>query len=504
MSTGKLSIKEKIGYSFGDAAANFVFMTMILFQSKFYTDVFGIEASIAGTLLLVGRLWDAFFDPMMGTLADRTNTRWGKFRPWILWTALPWGVAMVLAYTKPGFGATGMIIYACVTNIMLMTLYSANNTPYSAMTGVITGDGDERTSLSSYRMVASMIAQLIVGGFTLTLVSKFGAIPGSDQINTTKGWQMTILVWAVVCVVLFLITFLTTKERIQPDPKQETNTKQDFSDLLKNGPWIAMFVLTLAHFIYVALRSGAMNYYFDYFVNRDQIFNLLQSIGLTRSGDAASGSGNWLLNTLGLIVKPDRSNVASVGFSLFNMWSQGITVIGVACSTMLTIKFGKKLIAITGFVLTTLFMIGFYFLPKEAVGSMFVLEFLRALTYAPTIPLIWSMFADVVDYAEWKTGRRTTGIIYAAIIFGLKAGLSLGGAIGLWLLAGYGYQPPVDGVPILQQAPQTLTGIRMIISVYPAIFLGIVVVCLVSYKINRKMNIQIQEELTQRRKAFQF
>src|SRR5437660_1517536 len=177
----KLSFLEKAGYSLGDAAANFVFMTMILFQLNFYTDTLGITAAAAGTMLLVGRLWDAFFDPMMGVMADRTNTRWGKFRPWVLWTSVPWGIAMVLAYTNPGLGSTGNLVWACLTNILLMTLYSANNTPYSAMTGVMTGDGNERTSLSSFRFVAAMIAQLIVGGFTLPLVAKLG------QGNNAKG-----------------------------------------------------------------------------------------------------------------------------------------------------------------------------------------------------------------------------------------------------------------------------------------------------------------------------
>ena len=159
----KLSFIEKAGYSLGDGAANFVFMAMILFQLNFYTDTFGIAAGIAGTLLLVGRLWDAFFDPMMGTLADRTQTRWGKFRPWVLWTAIPWAVVLVLAYTTPDFDAAGKIAWALITNMMLMTLYSANNTPYSAMTAVMTGDVNERTSLSTYRFVAAMVAQLIVG-----------------------------------------------------------------------------------------------------------------------------------------------------------------------------------------------------------------------------------------------------------------------------------------------------------------------------------------------------
>lgn len=484
----KLSFFEKAGYSLGDGAANFVFQTMILFQLNFYTDTMGIVAAVAGSLLLVGRLWDAFFDPMMGLMADRTNTRWGKFRPWVLWTALPWGVVMVVAYTTPNFSAAGKIVYACVTNIMLMTLYSANNTPYSAMTGVMTGDVNERTSLSSFRFVSAMIAQLMVGGFTLPLVAKFG------QGDNAKGWQMTMGLWATICVVLFLITFATTKERIQPDPKQKSDAKKDFATLAKTGPWVAMFILTLAHFSVLAMRGGTLSYYFQYYINHDRLYALLQSVGLVNP--AAHGVWPYLLNTFGLVVDPKRANVSSVGFSLFNMSSQFVTVIGVLCSTFLSMKFGKKAVAIAGFSLTTIFMGLFALLPPDAVGSIFLLEYIRALSYAPTIPLIWSMYADVVDYSEWKTGRRITGVIYATILFGLKFGLSLGGAMAGWLLSGFGYR--ANAV----QTAESLRGIRLTISLFPTILFVIVIICLICYKIGRKLNIQIQDELAERRKGF--
>jgi GPH family glycoside/pentoside/hexuronide:cation symporter len=488
----KLPVVEKIGYSLGDAGANFVFQTMILFQLNFYTDTMGIAAAIAGSLLLVGRLWDAFFDPMMGVISDRTNTRWGKFRPWVLWSALPWGVVMVLAYTTPSYTTTGKIIYACVTNVLLMTLYSVNNTPYSAMTGVMTGDVNERTSLSSYRFVSAMIAQLMVGGFTLPLVSKFG------QGNNAKGWQMTIGLWAVLCVVLFVITFLSTRERIQPDPKQATSARQDFGSLLQNGPWIAILVVTLAHFIVAAMRGGTLLYYFEYYVNQDRLFGVLQSLGLTGAANGAAGTGLWrsLLNTFGLIVDADRRNVASVGFSLFNMFSQFVTVIGVMCATFLSVRFGKKAIVQIGFALTAIFMASFIMLPADAIGATFALEFLRALSFAPTIPLLWAMFADVADYAEWETGRRTTGVIYATIMFGLKAGLSVGAALAGWLLSAYGYKANVA------QTPHALLGIRMTVSIYPAIFFFVVVISMFFYKISKKLNIQIQDELAERRKEF--
>jgi Na+/melibiose symporter-like transporter len=488
----KLSFGEKAGYSLGDAAANFVFMTMILFQLNFYTDTFGLAAWLAGTLLLVGRLWDAFFDPMMGVIADRTKTRWGKFRPWVLWTAIPWGVMMVLAYTVPNFATPGKIVWACLTNIALMTLYSANNTPYSAMTAVMTGDVNERTTLSSYRFVAAMLAQLVVGTFTLSLVDKFG------QGDKTRGWQMTIGLWAIICVVFFVITFLSTRERIQPDPKQKMDAKQDFSNLLKNGPWIAMFILTLAHFIFVAMRGGASYYYFKYYVSEDRLFEVLAGLGLTSASDATGGLFHKLLNAFGLIVNAQKSNVVSVGFGLFNMFSQFVTVIGVVFSTFLALRFGKKVVAIVCFSMTTIFLMMYMLLPADAIGATFLLEFVRALTYAPTIPLIWAMFADVVDFGEWKTSRRTTGVIYATILFGLKAGLSLGGAIAGWLLSGYGYQAGVA------QTTKALLGIRMTVSIYPAIFLIIVVICLLCYKINKSLNIQIQDELIERRKKFQY
>jgi Na+/melibiose symporter-like transporter len=488
--TQKLSVLEKAGYSLGDGAANFVFMTMILFQLNFYTDTMGIAAGIAGTLLLVGRFWDAFFDPMMGVLADRTNTRWGKFRPWVLWTALPWAVAMVLAYTVPGLSYGGTLVYAAVTNILLMTLYSANNTPYSAMTAVMTGDVNERTSLSSFRFVAALIAQLIVGGFTLPLVAKFG------QGNNAKGWQMTIGLWASICVVCFVITFLSTRERIQPVAREKVSIRQSFGTLGKIGPWIAMFVVTLAHFTANSMRDGTVIYFFQYYVNKDRLFEFLRGAGLPYAAGGASAGGLWfsLLNAFGLVINASKSNVSSVGFSLWNMSAQVVLVIGVLFSTYLSIKFGKKAVALTGFALTTIFMAGFIFLPADNIWAIFVMVWLRSLAYAPTIPLLWAMFADVVDYAEWKTGRRTTGVIYATVLFALKVGLSLGGFLAGWLLSGYGYRPHVA------QTEHALRGIRLTISIYPAILYCVIVGALCFYSIGKKLNLQIQDELAERRK----
>jgi len=493
-STGKLSVKEKIGYGFGDAGANFVFQTMLIFQLAFYTDVFGITAVAAGTLLLVGRFWDAAFDPFMGVIADRTNTRWGKFRPWVLWSALPFSAMFVLAFTTPSFGSTGKLVYAYITYILLMTVYSVNNLPYSALNGVMTGDVNDRTSLSSFRFFFAMAASLIVQGLTLPLVGKFG------QGDAVKGWSMTIGVFAFLCIICFVITFLSVRERIKPDPKQKSSPKQDFADLLKNSPWISMFVLTLFLFITLALWGSAMFYFFTYYADKDQLFNFLQSLGLvtTTSSGAAVASSWWhgILDTFGLVATSDRSNVSSVGFSLFNMSGQFVSILGVLASSALAMRFGKKVVFLTGLALTTLFTALFIVLPPEAVGLTFVLNILKSLAYGPTIPLLWAMMADVADYAEWKTRRRATGVVFAGIVFALKAGLGFGGAICGWLLAAYGY------IPNVVQSDGALLGIRMTASIFPAITFLIGVLALMFYGINKKLNLQIQDELAERRKSF--
>ena len=493
-STEKLSVREKIGYGFGDGAANFVFQTMLIFQLGFYTDVFGITTAAAGTLLLVGRFWDAAFDPFMGVVADRTNTRWGKFRPWVLWSAVPFAVMFVLAFTTPNFGSTGKLVYAYVTYILLMTVYSVNNLPYSALNGVITGDVNDRTSLSSYRFFFAMAASLIVQGLTLPMVAKLG------QGDTAKGWSMTIGIFALLSIVFFVITFLSVRERIKPDPNQKSSPKQDFADLLKNKPWISMFVLTLFLFITLALWGSAMFFYFSYYVDKDNLFNFLQSMGLvtTTSAGVEVASSWWhgILSAFGLIATTDRSNVSSVGFSLFNMSGQFVMILGVLSSKALSIRFGKKKVFLLGLGLTTLFTALFILLPSDAIGLTFVLNLFKSLAYGPTIPLLWAMMADVADYAEWTTKRRATGVVFAGIVFALKAGLGFGGAICGWLLAAYGY------VPNVVQSAGALLGIRMTASIFPAMTFLIGVLSLTFYGISKKLNLQIQDELAERRKNF--
>jgi Na+/melibiose symporter-like transporter len=258
-----------------------------------------------------------------------------------------------------------------------------------------------------------------------------------------------------------------------------------------------MFMVTVAHFTANSMRDGTAFYYFQYYVDKARLFDFLQRVGLP-SAEGASAGGTWdsLLNVFGLVIDPTKSNVSSVGFSLWNMSGQFVLVVGVMFSTWLSIRFGKKAVAVVGFALTTIFMACFVLLPANAIWATFVLLWLRSLVYAPTIPLLWAMFADVVDFTEWKTGRRTTGVIYATILFGLKAGLSLGGFLAGWLLSVYGYQANVA------QTDHALTGIRMLISIYPSILYLVIVGALLCYPISKKLNLQIQDELAERRKRF--
>jgi glycoside/pentoside/hexuronide:cation symporter, GPH family len=497
----KLSFLEKSGYSCADAAANFVFMTMILFQTNFYTDVFGITASAAATILLVARLWDAFADPIVGVLADRTNTRWGKFRPWVLFSALPWCVVMILAYTTPkGWSMGAMIAYAAITNILLMSIYSMNNMPYSALGGVMTGDINERAKLNSFRFISVNAAQFIVGGLTLPLVAKFAV--GHDA---QYGWRIVMTIWAVLCFVLFLITFFTTKERIQPPPQQKSDFKQDFAGLIKNGPWIVMFAMTLVHFCILSFRGGALYNYYHHYADKAAMFDWVHKLGLTAPplapGDPKPGG---ILEWLGYIVHADRSNLAGshvddVFNSIINMIGTGVTIIVLLMSPVLSRKFGKKAVAVCGFGLAALGTFAFYLLEPTNVNGMVLLTILIAICYAPTIPLIWAIYADVADYSEWKTGRRFTGIVFATICFALKTGLALGSSSFLWIMAGlFGYNTK------LPDMPEAIHGYRVCSGIVVGLLFAICCVLLMIYKLNKRLTIQMADELAERRKQFKY
>lgn len=485
----KVSFGEKVGYSLGDGSANLIFQMMMMFQLFFYTDVFGIKATAAGMILLVARIFDAFVDPVVGILSDRTTTKWGKYRPWILWTAIPFAVFFVLAFATPDLSERGKILYAGITYTLLMSIYSFNNTPYSSLGGVMTSDIKERTSISSIRFVTATIATFVVQGLTLPLVAKFG------QGDAQKGWSWTIGLFAVIVVVLLFVTFFTTKERITPPANQKTSVKQDLKDILHNSPWRAMFVLTLFLFTTLAMWGSGMSYYFNYVVDKDALFAFLKNFGLVAEVGETYGSFHGFLNAFGLIAH-DNTQVFAVGFSLFNMIGQIITLLGVIfLSQFLSSIFGKRNVFIICLALTALFTGLFFVVSPSNITNIFILNILKSLAYAPTIPLLWAMMGDVADHSEWVNHRRATGFVFAGIVFALKAGLGIGGAICGGIIDSFGF------VANAVQTTDAVYGIKLTASIIPAITFAIGVVALFFYPISKTLNEQVQAELTRRRET---
>ena len=488
----KISISEKIGYSLGDCSANLVFQMMMIYQTKFYTDVFGLEGAIAGSVMLIARIVDAFVDPTVGILSDKTQTRWGKYRPWILWTALPFMVFYVLAFYNPGIEDKSLVaVYATISYTLLMTLYSFNNTPYASLGGVMTSDIKERNSITSIRFVAATIAQFIVQGLTLPLVGKFAGANGDKG----HGWLCTISLFAAIGFIFFIITFFSARERITPPASQKTDTRKDIRDVFHSIPWRAMFILTLFLFTTLAMWGSAMNYYFENYVDANALYTFLDKLGLVAVEANASFSYN-ILNAFGLIVNSPE-NAYEVGFGVFNMVGALVQFFGVILlSSFLANRYGKKRVFIFCLTLTAIFTALFYFPNETDIETMFVLNFLKSLAYAPTVPLLWAMIADVADHSEYVNYRRATGFVFAGVVFALKAGLGIGGAILGFLLSGFGY---VSGAGTAQ-TESAIHGIILSSSLIPAATFFIGVIALYFYPITKAYNEEMQAELTERRK----
>ena len=477
----KISVLEKIGYSLGDLAANLVFQTLVTFLAFFYTDIYGLKNDHASVIMLSVGLVAAFaFNPIIGALADRTRSRWGKFRPWILFTAIPLGVIALLAFTTPDFSYKGKLIYAAGTYTLLLLAYAASNLPYSALSGVITGDMSERNSLSSYRFAAVMFAQFFVQVFMLPIILHVGDGDKAAGIESVMTWM------AIIGTVLLLITFLTTKERVIPSPEQESSLKDDLSDLFKNRPWIIMLTLTILVFVTLAMKGGSYVYYFNNYVDEAALQSFIQPIL-----DSLSAVG---LNFF-------ESDVASAGFGLFNAGGIICSMIGIAVSSKLANKFGKRDVFGAALFIATLFIVSFIFYNPEDVRIMFLAQALHMFFYGVTTPILWAMIADVADYSEWVNNRRATAIIFSAMMVGLKAGLAIGGAIVTWILGLYGYvsKDAVAAGQELVQPESVAQGAKMLVSIYPSIPFLIGVALLFFYEINKNKEIQIQEELNIRR-----
>ncbi|MBM1107768.1 MFS transporter [Aurantibacter crassamenti] len=477
----KLSIKEKIGYSLGDLSANLVFQTLMTYLAYFYTDIYGLEANHASAIMLTVGLIAAFgFNPIIGALADRTKSKYGKFRPWIIWTAIPLGITALLAFSTPDFEYKGKVIYAVITYTLLLLLYAANNLPYSALSGVITGDMAERNSLSSYRFVAVMFAQFFVQVFMLPIIQSAGDGDKAVGIEIVMTWL------AIIGTVMLVITFFTTKERIVPTIEQKSSLKEDLGDLFKNRPWVLMLVLTTLVFITLAMKGGSYVYYFENYVDKERLTQFIQPIL-----DALSGIG---VNFFG-------ENPVSAGFGLFNAGGIIFMIIGILFSKNLADKYGKRDVFGAALFASTIFIAIFYFFSALSVELMFVSQILHGFFYGLTIPLLWAMIADVADYSEWKNNRRATAIIFSAMLVGLKLGLTIGGALVTWILGIHNYitkEAAVVGQAIIQPE-SAIQGTKMLVSIYPAIPFLIGIGLLFFYEINKKMEVEIEADLLKRR-----
>ena len=436
-----ISVREKIAYGLGDTASNIVFQTVMLFLSFFYTDIFGISPAIVGTLFLVVRVFDAVTDPLMGALTDRTTSKYGRFRPYLLWLSVPFALISILAFTTPDLSDEGKVIYAFFTYGLLMAAYTAINIPYCALGGVLTADPKERVSIQSYRFVCGMLGGLLVTALTLPLVDYFGA---GDQ---AKGYQLTITAMSIFGVILFVLCFLGTKERISPPAGQNNSIKHDMASLWKNDQWRILCMASFFLLTGLVLRTTLAIYYVKYYLGREDLITLFITLGMI---------GN---------------------------------ILGVSLAQIVAKRFCKIKAYITLQVIAAIICASSFFISSDQLVLAFVSYFFWNFTLQIATPLLWAKMADSVDYGQWKTGIRITGMVYSAIVFFIKMGLAFGGAIAGWLLAYYGYQADTE------QSAETLHGLSLSFTVFPAIGSLIVAFIMRWYTLDDAKLEQIQKEI---------
>jgi GPH family glycoside/pentoside/hexuronide:cation symporter len=437
----QLSLKEKVGYACGDVASNFYWRVFDVFLFIFYTDVFGLHPAVVGTMMLVTRVIDAVSDPIFGAIADRTQTKMGKFRPYLLWGIIPIAAAGILTFTVPDLGEDGKIVWAYATYILMMLAYTFINVPYGALMGVMTADSKQRTTLTSFRFIGAFSGGSLVAYITPELVNYLGA--GNEQL----GWQLTMTVYGVIAGLLFLITFKTTQERIQPPQKHPTPVMTDIKDLFNNKPWIVLFVLAMFIMITISLRASSGTYYFKYYAEREDLIG---------------------------------------SFIFVYMISLAV---GAAITPLLVKLMDKRKLLIVLMSMVAILSAGFYFVPKDQIITMFVLQGLIGLCLGPKSPLVFSMYADTADYSQWKTGRRATAMIFSAAAFSQKLGGAIAGAAIGYVLAYMGYAANVT------QTADSQLGIVLLMTFIPAAFAVIAVFCINLYSLSAEQLEQIHSEI---------
>lgn len=450
----KLSVSEKLGYGVGDTASNFFFHTFNILLLGYYTDVFGLTATAVGTMFLVTKLFDAFTDPIMGMIADRTRSRWGKFRPYILWTAVPFGMIGYAMFANPDLSDSGKLVYAYFTYSLMMLAYTVINVPYSSLLGVISTDSSERTTVSTYRFLCAFGAQLLISAFVIPMRDALG---GGD---VGLGYQRTMALFAAASVILWFVTFVTTRERVEPSEDEKVDFKNDIGYVLKNTAWIVLVGAAIFTLTNVGVRMGATYYYVQYYIEDTDKMVF------------------WIF---------DRTSLAWLSGSL-------AMVVGTLFTKPLTNRFDKRtlLIWLTG--LNGVFVLSMFFLQPDQYWLMIWVGFIGTLIVGPTPAIVWSMYADVADYGEWKYGRRTTGLIFSGLLFSQKMGLAFGAGLAGWILGWFGY----DGQAVVQ-SEESLFGIKLIFTVFPGVLTLAAAAVSVFYPLTDKRVQEINTELNRLR-----
>ena len=451
--SGRLSFTEKVGYGLGDGASNFFFQTFNVFLLYYYTDIFGLSPAAVGTMFLITKLIDVITDPVMGIVADRTHTRWGKFRPYLLWMALPYGICGYAMFANPELSESGKLIYAYITYTLMMLAYTAINVPYSALMGVISPVSIERTKVSSYRFFFAFSAGWLIVTFVRPLKDLLG---GGDEV---LGFQLVMAIFAVLSVAFFWICFATTKERVAPPPKQNTNVKADLAALMRNGPWLVLFVAGILTLMSIAVRAGGTMYYFKYFIGDD---------------------GAVLFHLFGLDF--DRT-------SIFMSLGTLAMLFGLVFTKALVTRFEKRTLMIALSLGNVAASIGFFFIPPDQYWTMVFVNCLGSIINGPTPAIVWAMYADSADYGEWKTGRRTTGLVFSGIQFAHKMGLAVGAGLSGYILAWYGF------VANEVQTESSIMGIRLMFTVFPGVLAILGTLAFLFYRLDQKTISQIESEL---------
>ena len=466
----KIRLSEKIGYGLGDMSSSMFWKLFGAYLMIFYTDVFGISAAVVGTMFAVTRVWDSFFDPVVGAVADRTSSRWGRFRPYLLFLAVPFGVIGILTFLTPPFGQTGKIVYAFITYALMMMVYSAINVPYASLLGVMSPDPADRNTLATYRMTFAYMGSFLALLLFMPLVNAFG---GGDSgrpmlgwlTAPQAGWLMAAGVIAVVCVLLFLGCFALTKERVRPVRQGKTSLKTDLRDLLHNRPWWILLGAGVASLVFNSIRDGATVYYFKYYVDETAVGSI-SFLGLP-----------FMLSGLYLAV------------------GQAANILGVILAAPVSNRIGKRRTFMAAMAVASVLSVAFFWLGKDQLVPIFILQALISVCAGSIFPLLWSMYADCADYSELQTSNRATGLIFSSSSMSQKFGWAFGTAITGWMLAQFGFQ--ANAV----QSAETLQGIRMFLSLLPAAGAFLSLVFIYFYPLSEQKMRQITHELEEKRTA---